>query len=338
MIKQSVSPPNELDLSAKYADLCARYEHLANYKADVESQLIRERADRENLLEKDVLARLAVEKKHLLEENASKEAELAARQRSIEECERRFLENLQRKEQEISMRIQAEVELKLEAVRNDAQHKLIEMIRHFLLALKKVQSGDTLQMQQCLDGYAQKAEAAEKAYTEEIKQILDSSVHKQMKKNRQCEKLVRMLFTRKSEKWNPDEDEKKTIEQRISAAVELSDQEKSDYADCKAKLKEYRQRIEAPAFEGPIWKNDASAELLSEIEVNKYYYHLPFYRQLKMMAMGGYPQSKSTLDGWHQAACELLKPLYELQNTTKRLLLRSFQMVRCMYSLSSATI
>ena len=67
------------------------------------------------------------------------------------------------------MRIQAEVELKLEVVRNDAQHKLIEMIQHFLLALKKVQSGDTLQMQQCLDGYIQKAAATEKAYTEEIK-------------------------------------------------------------------------------------------------------------------------------------------------------------------------
>ena len=54
-----------------------------------------------------------------------------------------------------------------------------------------------------------------------------------------------MLFTRKSEKWNPDEAEKKTIEQRVLETVELSNQEKSDYADCKAKLQEYRQRIEA---------------------------------------------------------------------------------------------
>ena len=74
--------------------------------------------------------------------------------------------------------------------------------------------------------------------------------------------------------------------------------------------------LEAPAFSGPIWKSEASAELLAQLEVNKYYNHLPFYRQLKMMSMSGYSQSKSTLDGWHKAVCEILEPLYDLQKAS----------------------
>lgn len=407
MMEKFENSDRKTDIAAKYAVMLERYGHLADYNAEVEVQLMRERADRENIIRREVEVQVAAEKQRVQDalaiaqakiraEYASKDAELAAKQHNIEECERKLFENLQRREQEISMRIQAEADQKLEAVRNDAQHKLMAMIQDFLSAIKSLQSGDSVRMKECLDSYVQKAEETEKAYTSEITKVLASSAHKQQKKNQQCEKLVRMLFTRKSEKWNPGEDEKMTIQERLLGNVELSDEEKTDYASCVAQLKEYRQRIEAqklltlqekksshgrngipenlhrlepivlypeefngnesdyriigsdtkelvvpvkerymvqpykrlimvlksdpmdrpleaPAFVGPIWKSDASAELLAQIEVNKYYNHLPFYRQLKMMSMSGYTQSKATLDGWHKAVCDTLDPLYELQ-------------------------
>lgn len=407
MMEKSENSNKNTDITAKYAVMLERYGHLADYNAEMEVQFMRERVDRENIIKKEVEAQVAAEKRRvqdelamakskIREEYASKDAELAAKQRNIEECERKLFENLQRREQEISMKIQAEADQKLDAIRNDAQHKLMAMIQDFLSAIKSLQSGDTVRMKECLDRYVQKAEDTEKAYTSEIAKVLESSAHKQQKKNQQCEKLVRMLFLRTSEKWNPGEEEKATIEKRLFGNVELSEEEKADYVICVAQLKGYRQRIaaqkllelqekksshgrvgipenlyrlepiillpedfngnesdyriigfdtkelvvpvkerymvqpykrlimvlksdpmdkplEAPAFSGPIWKSEASAELLAQIEVNKYYNHLPFYRQLKMMGMSGYPQSKSTLDGWHKAVCEMLEPLYELQ-------------------------
>ena len=71
--------------------------------------------------------------------------------------------------------------------------------------------------------------------------------------------------------------------------------------------------IVADAVEGPIWKSYASAELLSRIEVKKFGFHMPFWRQIKEMEMYGLPISKSTINGWHADVCDIVKPLYDLQ-------------------------
>ena len=47
--------------------------------------------------------------------------------------------------------------------------------------------------------------------------------------------------------------------------------------------------------------------------MKKYLYHMPFHRQVKKMKSEGLEISDSTLDGWHQAVCGMLEPLYELQ-------------------------
>ena len=47
----------------------------------------------------------------------------------------------------------------------------------------------------------------------------------------------------------------------------------------------YDHTIVADAVEGPIWKSYASAELLARIEVKKFGFHMPFWRQIKEMEM-----------------------------------------------------
>lgn len=60
----------------------------------------------------------------------------------------------------------------------------------------------------------------------------------------------------------------------------------------------------------PIYKSVPGASMLTEVFLQKYEYHAPFYRQVKQLEHLGVKLSKNTLDGWFQPVCELLKPLY----------------------------
>ncbi|MBR5568099.1 MAG: IS66 family transposase [Bacteroidales bacterium] len=65
----------------------------------------------------------------------------------------------------------------------------------------------------------------------------------------------------------------------------------------------------------PIYKGIAGPTLLAEILLQKYEYHLPFYRQVQQLRHLGFKASESTIDGWFKPAVELLKPLYEVLKT-----------------------
>ncbi len=61
----------------------------------------------------------------------------------------------------------------------------------------------------------------------------------------------------------------------------------------------------------PIDKCIAGASLLAEILLQKYEYHMPFYRQIKQFAQLGMKGLKeNTVDGWFKKSVELLRPLY----------------------------
>ena len=60
----------------------------------------------------------------------------------------------------------------------------------------------------------------------------------------------------------------------------------------------------------PVDKCIADTSLLTEILLQKYEYHVPFYRQVKQLEHLGVKLSKNTLDGWFRPVCELLRPLY----------------------------
>ena len=62
----------------------------------------------------------------------------------------------------------------------------------------------------------------------------------------------------------------------------------------------------------PVDKCIADTSLLSEILLQKYEYHVPFYRQIQQYRhLGMKGLTESTLDGWFKRTVELLKPLYE---------------------------
>ena len=62
----------------------------------------------------------------------------------------------------------------------------------------------------------------------------------------------------------------------------------------------------------PVDKCIADTSLLAEILLQKYEYHVPFYRQIRQYRhLGMKGLTESTLDGWFKKTVELLRPLYE---------------------------
>lgn len=61
----------------------------------------------------------------------------------------------------------------------------------------------------------------------------------------------------------------------------------------------------------PIDKGIAGASLLTEVLLQKYEYHMPFYRQIKQFShLGMKGLKENTLTGWFKRSMELLRPLY----------------------------
>jgi transposase len=60
----------------------------------------------------------------------------------------------------------------------------------------------------------------------------------------------------------------------------------------------------------PLPRSNAGASLLAELLINKYQYHLPFHRQIAMFKLIGVTLPASTINGWFQGSCDLLRALY----------------------------
>ena len=150
--------------------------------------------------------------------------------------------------------------------------------------------------------------------------------------------LNRQLFGRKSEKfrvYNPNmpdlfADEfsglRQLAEEKRDKAVEQIEKES---AEVRKQNRQNRKMIEdLPVLESetiepkgveiapmplmPVDKCIADTSLLAEILLQKYEYHIPFYRQIQQYRhLGMKGLTESTLDGWFKKTVELLRPLYE---------------------------
>lgn len=60
----------------------------------------------------------------------------------------------------------------------------------------------------------------------------------------------------------------------------------------------------------PLPRSNAGASLLAELLINKYRHHLPFHRQITIFKQIGVSLPASTINGWFQGSCDLLRALY----------------------------
>lgn len=70
---------------------------------------------------------------------------------------------------------------------------------------------------------------------------------------------------------------------------------------------------QAKAPEAIIGGNHVGADMLAQMVIDKYRYHLPEYRQVKQYADLGVKLPTSTINDWMHAAASRLEPLYEAQ-------------------------
>jgi len=62
----------------------------------------------------------------------------------------------------------------------------------------------------------------------------------------------------------------------------------------------------------PIHHGIAAPSLLSEVLLQKYEYHVPFYRQAQQFRHLGLKVSDKTIDGWFRPTAKMLEPLYKV--------------------------
>ena len=60
----------------------------------------------------------------------------------------------------------------------------------------------------------------------------------------------------------------------------------------------------------PLPRSNAGASLLAELLINKYQHHLPFHRQIAIFKQIGVTLPASTINGWFQGSCDLLRALF----------------------------
>ncbi len=68
----------------------------------------------------------------------------------------------------------------------------------------------------------------------------------------------------------------------------------------------------APLPAAPLPKCMASVSLLTDVILEKFMYHMPFYRVIQKYKELGVSISDSTMNDWYAATCERLKPLYDI--------------------------
>jgi transposase len=78
-----------------------------------------------------------------------------------------------------------------------------------------------------------------------------------------------------------------------------------------------------PVF--PIEKGIASQGLLAQIIIDKFVDHLSIYRQAERFKREGIKIPSSTINGWQEAVCNLLEPLYD--NLKHRVLTQGYLQV-----------
>ena len=112
------------------------------------------------------------------------------------------------------------------------------------------------------------------------------------------------------EKWTELQPEITEVLERDPARWYVRKIIRHKYALKDKSLEVEKQIITAPMPVLPIAKSYAGATVLADIHVDKYVYHLPFYRQRQIFLQQGINISAATINGWFQEVADLMRPTY----------------------------
>ena len=294
MFEQQQNTGKSASLAEKYANAVGQLSDANDRAAHAEHDLQVERITRQDLIDEEVARRVAEAeeriRKELETQLADKTKELEERNKALDKRE----SDVDKKAETIAQNISEQVRQQMSAAKTrfekTALNRLADMFEMFIQAFIALGDKDSSKGQELLQKYQLAAKEAHESLTDEIKDKLARVEAKSKSKTEQIASLVRMIFTQKRERVVFSKEERDTIYDKVLASVEQS-----------------------PCYEDVFWKSYASAELLAQLECNKYVLHQPFNRQIKKMKQDGLILAPSTVDDWHQGVCDKIEPLYNLQ-------------------------
>ena len=294
MFEQQQKTGKSASLAEKYANAVGQLSEANDRAAHAEHDLQVERITRQDLIDEEVARRVAEAeeriRKELETQLADKTKELEERNKALDKRE----SDVDKKAETIAQNISEQVRQQMSAAKTrfekTALNRLADMFEMFIQAFIALGDKDSSKGQELLQKYQLAAKEAHESLTDEIKDKLARVEAKSKSKTEQIASLVRMIFTQKRERVVFSKEERDTIYDKVLASVEQS-----------------------PCYEDVFWKSYASAELLAQLECNKYVLHQPFNRQIKKMKQDGLILAPSTVDDWHQGVCDKIEPLYNLQ-------------------------
>ena len=325
MFEQQQNTGKSASLAEKYANAVGQLSDANDRAAHAEHDLQVERITRQDLIDEEVARRVAEAeeriRKELEAQLADKTKELEERNKALDKRE----SDVDKKAETIAQNVSEQVRQQMSAAKTrfekTALNRLADMFDMFMQAFIALGDNDSSKGKELLQKYQLAAKKAHESLADEIKDKLVKVEAKSKSKTEQIASLVRMIFTQKRERVVFSKEERETIYDKVLASVEFTDEEKKRYQECRDFCEEYLKRkddsmqklLQSPCYEDVFWKSYASAELLAQLECNKYVLHQPFNRQIKKMKQDGFILAPSTVDDWHQGVCDKLEPLYNLQ-------------------------
>ena len=317
MFEQQQNTGKSASLAEKYANAVGQLSDANDRAAHAEHDLQVERITRQDLIDEEVARRVAEAEERIRKEV---EAELADQKKALESRKQELdirEKEIVNKADTIVQNIEERANRRIAELRarteKTALTRLADMFETFLQAFIAVMDKDSAKGQELLTKYQHAAEETQTLLKEEIKEKLAKAEAKNKAKTDQVASLVRMLFTQKRERivFTPEQRE---------SLYERAMQSPSPYVVQPVVRPIVRRKDDpdgpteqADCYEGLFWKSYATPELIAKIETGKFVLHQPFNRQIKKMKQDGLPMAPATVDDWHQATCEMLEPLYELQ-------------------------
>ena len=211
-----------------------------------------------------LVERLAATEKKLDLEKSSRE-EIIAREMAEErealraEVKEEFKEEyeaLEREKKDLARQRESHrQEMEMMAVRLCAQlereyaEKKDEILRSSIFQIKDIQEIVVNALAAAIEGNAEEGEAcmqrlrdkmpeARKVLEDEVREALNKAEKKGARQTHHITELVRMLFTRKSERVELGEEEHETLMESVLKSVKLTETEKEEHRQCYRKIKE----------------------------------------------------------------------------------------------------
>ena len=366
--------------------------NLTERHAALESKYDLECLSREEEVERKVQEQV---EKRVAESMAEADEIYREKERMIDRREAEVRRELETLAERMRAQMEGEYSEKMEKVLHGGMFQLADLIRISIAVKKATLEGSGAEAEAELERFREKLPEVRRVLEEEMREALEKAEKKGVRQAQHIAELVRMVFTRKSERVRLDEENRETLIESVVKSLGLTEVKKREVKEAHRIIKEYKERLQikktlegvtkkahgrkpipdnmprlspitlypegyvgheeeyrvigkdvqefilpvsvryvvqpierpivvrkddptdtprqSPVYEGPIWKSNASAELLAQIESGKYLYHMPFYRQTKKMKADGFDIADSTIDGWHREVCRMLEPLYYIQ-------------------------